>query len=98
MYTPRSNVGSSRRSASRSRTACSQVRLTVVFGVSMATVGRVGRPSGRRNSTALHDRVVGRRRLSEPVNGNHFRQVCQTPFGAVLATKKSRPLAYWGGG
>ena len=63
----------------------------------MATVGRVGRPSGRRNSTALHGRVVGRRRLSEPVSGNHFRQVCQTPFGGILATKTSRPLAYWGG-
>src|SRR6185295_1276434 len=61
-----------------------------------ATVGSRGRPAGRATSTALHGRVAGRRRPAfEPVIGSHFRQACQTPFGAIFATKTSRPLAYW---
>ncbi len=31
----------------------------------------------------------------EPVYGSHFTQACQTPFGAIFATKTSRPFAYW---
>src|SRR5258706_7869347 len=98
MTTPRSNVGSSRRSESRSRTAWSHVRLTVQFGVSIDTVGSFGRSVGWPTSTALQASVAGRRRPDvpalEPVYGSHFRQVCQTPFGLMFATKTRRPFAY----
>jgi hypothetical protein len=31
----------------------------------------------------------------EPVYGSHRRHECQTPFGAIFATKTRRPFAYW---
>ena len=80
-----------------SRTAWSQARRTVWFGVSIPTSGRrLPRPGAAVDSTALQASVVGRRRRSD-VTGSHFRQVCQTPFGAIRATNTSRPLAYCGG-
>ena len=83
MNTPRSNVGSSRRNDSRSRTAWSQARSTTWFGVWMATFGSVVRPILRSGaSTALHASVTSRR--CAPVTGSHFRQVCHDPFGGSV--------------
>ena len=62
MNTPRSMVGSSSRSASRSRTACAHARSTVWFGDSMLTFGRRAAPTARIGaSTALHASVDSRR-------------------------------------
>ena len=59
--------------------------------------------AGRRmtcRSAAPRDRVAVERRRparASAVTGSHFRQVCQTPLAAIVATKMRRPLAYWGG-
>ena len=85
-YTPRSNVGSSRRSASMSSTDRSHARRTVSLLVVTRTFGQLGRrPAARRSIVALHPSVVGRRR-DDGRAGNQRRQVCQTPLGGTVAT------------
>jgi hypothetical protein len=80
-----------------SRTACSQARRTVAFGVSSVTSGRRGAADGYDSSTALQPSVAGRRFASDWVIGSQRMQVCHVPFDGILATNTRRPFAYCGG-
>src|SRR5262245_4353999 len=95
MYTPRSNVGSSSRSASMSLTLRSQARLTVSLGVWTVTLGRRG-TSLAGGSTALQPSVAGRR-ASDWVIGSQRRHECHVPLGGSFVTNTSLPFAYCGG-
>ena len=91
-------VGSSRRSASRSRDGLRpRARRRSRSASSMPTRGSGGR-AGRRHGDV--DRVAGRATSGGGRRRGGDRQprmhVCQTPLGAISATKTSRPLAYCG--